>query len=54
MAPWEDLRRGIAMVSHVFTVPLDEALDMEMAELVEWVGEAGELVRRLYPAPRRR
>lgn len=52
MPPWADLRRTIALVSHTFTVPLDEALDMELAELGEWVGEAVDLWRRLYKPQR--
>ena len=51
--PWEDLRRTVALVSHTFTVPLDEGLDMEMAELGEWMGEAVDLWKRLYAPPRR-
>ena len=54
MAPWEDLRRVIALVSHTFTVPLGEAMDMELGELVAWAGEAVELFRRLYRPPRGR
>ena len=52
--PREGLHRAVALVSHTFTVPLDEALDIEMAELVAWVGEAADLWKRLYRTPRSR
>ena len=47
------MRRAVALVSHVFTVPLDEALDMDMGELEEWVDEAVDLHKRLYCPPRK-
>ena len=48
MPSWADLRRTIALVSHTFTVPPAEALDMDIEELLEWAAEAGELWKRLY------
>ena len=54
MAPWEELRRAIALVSRTFAVSLDDALDMDLVELLEWVGEAVDLRKRLYGARRRR
>ena len=46
----------VALVSHAFTVPLDEALDMELSALEEWAREAVELYKRLYQGapPQRR
>ena len=53
ITPPEDLHRAVTLVSHTFTVPLDEAFDMEMADLMAWVGEAVDLWKCLYRSPRR-